>query len=90
MAVPENSTIDEPADKRSPDEKVPEVDSTHLEYSAASGLSNDDAEFVRDYPAAEHKNVFRKVDLRLMPTLMSLYLIANIDRCVCILPADRT
>jgi hypothetical protein len=90
MAVPEKSTINEPADKRSPHDKAPEVDSTHLEYSAANGLSNDDAEFVRDYPAAEHKKVFRKVDLRLMPTLMSLYLIANIDRCVGTFPAHRT
>lgn len=64
------------------DEKVPSVDSMHLEHSLASGLSQDDAIFLRDFPGAEHKKVFRKIDWRLMPMLMSLYLIANIDRSV--------
>jgi hypothetical protein len=54
----------------------------HLEDSAISGLSQDDAVFLRDFPGAEHKKVFRKIDWRLMPMLMSLYLIANIDRLV--------
>lgn len=28
----------------------------------------------------EHDKIFRKVDLRLMPMLMALYLVANLDR----------
>lgn len=62
------------------DEKVPVVDSMHFEHSLANGLSQTDAVFLRDFPETEHKKVFRKIDLRLMPMLMSLYLIANIDR----------
>lgn len=62
------------------DEKAPVVDSVHLEHSLASGLSQEGAEFLRDYPKAVHNKVFRKIDWRLMPMLMSLYLIANIDR----------
>ena len=64
------------------DEKVPVVDSMHIEQSLANGLSQNDAAFLRDFPSAEHKKVFRKIDWRLMPMLMSLYLIANIDRLV--------
>jgi hypothetical protein len=64
------------------DEKAPAVDSLHLEDFLASGLSQDNAVFLRDFPRAEHKKVFRKIDWRLMPMLMSLYLIANIDRLV--------
>lgn len=75
MAVPETIT-----NNVSADEKAPEVDSTHLEYSPTSGLSQDDAEFLRDYPKADHDKVFRNVDWRLMPMPMSLYPIANIDR----------
>lgn len=67
---------------KSADEKAPVVDSLHLEDFLASGLSQDDAVFLRDFPGAEHKKVFRKIDWRLMPMLMSLYLIANIDRSV--------
>lgn len=67
---------------KSADEKVPVVDSLHLEDSLARGLSQEDAVFLRDFSKAEHKTVFRKIDWRLMPMLMSLYLIANIDRLV--------
>lgn len=28
----------------------------------------------------EHNKIFRKVDIRLMPMLMALYLVANLDR----------
>ena len=69
-------------DSKQVDEKVPAVDSMHIEQSLASGLSQNDAVFLRDFPSSEHKTVFRKIDWRLMPMLMSLYLIANIDRLV--------
>lgn len=90
MAVSGNSAINPPANVKVFDVKVPDIDPTHLEYSPANGLSQDDAEFLRDYPASEHKKVFRKVDWRLMPTLMSLYLIANIDRCVFMLSTNES
>lgn len=77
MASPGHHT-----DSKQVDEKVPVVDSMHIEQSLASGLSQDDAVFLRDFPRTEHKTVFRKIDWRLMPMLMSLYLIANIDRLV--------
>jgi hypothetical protein len=69
-------------DDKSADEKALAVDSVHVEHSLASGLSQDDAIFLRDFSGAQHKKVFRKIDWRLMPMLMSLYLIANIDRFV--------
>lgn len=64
------------------DEKVSYVDAAHLEGSLRVGLSYDDAAFMHDMPEKAHNKAFRKVDWRLMPMLMSLYLIANLDRYV--------
>jgi hypothetical protein len=62
------------------DEKPPAIESNHLEHSLQAGLSPDDAAFLHEFPQGAHKKVFRKVDWRLMPMLMALYLIANLDR----------
>jgi hypothetical protein len=48
MTTRESGTINEPAD-----EKAPEVVSAHIECSAASGLSQNDAQLVRVFPAAQ-------------------------------------
>ncbi|KAL5340963.1 major facilitator superfamily domain-containing protein [Aspergillus crustosus] len=63
----------------SPDEK-PTVVTDHLEHSLQAGLSPEDAAFIHEFPQGDHKKAFRKVDFRLMPMLMALYLIANLDR----------
>jgi hypothetical protein len=55
---------------------------THLETHLAAGLEVQDAQFLHDFPKDKHTKVFRKVDIRLMPMLMALYLVSNLDRCV--------
>lgn len=62
------------------DEKAPVIESAHLEHSLQAGLSYDDAAFLHEFSEEDHKRAFRKIDLRLMPMLMALYLIANLDR----------
>ncbi|KAL2067198.1 hypothetical protein VTL71DRAFT_1622 [Oculimacula yallundae] len=62
------------------DEKTPQVEASHLEHSLNAGLSYEDANFLHQFPPTDHDKAFRKVDWRLMPMLMSLYLIANLDR----------
>jgi hypothetical protein len=64
------------------DEKALYVEAAHLEHSLRAGLSYDDATYVYEFSKKEHNKAFRKVDWRLMPMLMSLYLIANLDRYV--------
>ena len=66
------------------DEKVPHVESAHLEHSLKAGLSHDDASFLHEFSPEDHKKAYRKVDWMLMPMLMALYLIANLDRYVCL------
>lgn len=57
---------------------------THSEDTAdhgdSSGLTREELEFVRDYPDDKRKKILRKVDLRLVPCLTLLYLLAFIDR----------
>ncbi|KAL4866026.1 hypothetical protein BDV12DRAFT_199576 [Aspergillus spectabilis] len=62
------------------DEKPHTLETNHLEHFLQAGLSHDDAAFLHEFPPAAHKKAFRKVDWRLMPMLMALYLIANLDR----------
>ncbi|KAL4876152.1 major facilitator superfamily domain-containing protein [Aspergillus karnatakaensis] len=64
----------------SPSDEKPTIDTNHLEHSLQAGLSPEDATFLHEFPEGAHKKVFRKVDFRLMPMLMGLYLIANLDR----------
>ncbi|GKU12753.1 unnamed protein product, partial [Fusarium langsethiae] len=51
----------------------------HNEHSS-NGLSHDDAEFLRLFPEERKKAVIRKVDWRLIPMLVLLYLIAYLDK----------
>lgn len=62
------------------DEKAFNVETSHLEQSLQAGLSHEEATFVHEYPKKDHEKTFRTVDWHLMPLLMSLYLIANLDR----------
>jgi hypothetical protein len=55
-------------------------DIVHLEHHLAAGLEVQDAQFLHNFPKEQHTKVFRKVDIRLMPMLMALYLISNLDR----------
>lgn len=66
-------------DEASLSDVKPTPESGHLEY-LQDGLSQDDAAFLHEFPQTAHKKAFRKVDFRLMPMLMALYLIANLDR----------
>lgn len=58
----------------------PAVETGHLEHALQDGLSQQDAAFLHEFPQTAHRKAFRKVDFRLMPMLMALYLIANLDR----------
>ncbi|THW54977.1 MFS general substrate transporter [Aureobasidium pullulans] len=53
---------------------------TEIESFRVLGLDPDDAEFFTNYSEADRKKTFRKVDLRLVPMLSVLYLMAHIDR----------
>lgn len=64
------------------EDKLPQVESAHLEHSLKAGLSYDEANLVHDFDKKDHERAFRKIDIRLMPMLMALYLIANLDRYV--------
>uniref|UniRef100_A0A8H7N3D3 Major facilitator superfamily (MFS) profile domain-containing protein n=1 Tax=Bionectria ochroleuca TaxID=29856 RepID=A0A8H7N3D3_BIOOC len=44
------------------------------------GLDPDDADFFINYPEEKRKQIFRKIDRRLIPVLAMLYLICHIDR----------
>ncbi|KAJ8110811.1 hypothetical protein OPT61_g6440 [Boeremia exigua] len=63
-------------------EKAPRVEHDDIEQSLRAGISYDDAVYLHDFSqnTKEHNKVFRKIDWRLMPMLMALYLIANLDR----------
>lgn len=56
------------------------ADFQHLEKYMKAGLSYEDAQFLHDVPEKEQKRIFHKVDVRLCPMLMILYLISHLDR----------
>ncbi|KAJ1333223.1 MFS transporter ACS family allantoate permease [Microdochium nivale] len=59
-------------------EKAPQVrvvDDFHV-----LGLTQDDADFYNNYTPEQRKRTRRKVDIRLIPMLASLYLISHLDR----------
>ena len=52
-------------------------DLAHVETSSQVKAPVED---VIDFPHEKHVKTFRKVDLHLMPLLMALYLVSNLDR----------
>jgi hypothetical protein len=64
------------------DAKSQHIEAAHLEHSLRAGLSYDEATYVHEYDQEAHSKAFRKVDWHLMPMLMALYLLANLDRYV--------
>ncbi|KAL4897490.1 major facilitator superfamily domain-containing protein [Aspergillus ambiguus] len=69
------------------DEKIP--DPVHqedvptivtIENFRVLGLSPQDEEFYLNYPIEKRKKTMRKIDIRLIPMLAALYLVAHLDR----------
>ncbi|KAH8426022.1 putative MFS transporter [Aspergillus melleus] len=52
----------------------------HLENQPGVGISAEDAEFLSNFPEEAKKKVIRKVDMRLVPMFILLYLVAYIDK----------
>ena len=48
--------------------------------TAVTGLSSEDDVFLRDFPAEKKKRLLWKIDIRLVPMLLWLYLITYIDK----------
>ncbi|CAI6013959.1 unnamed protein product [Clonostachys chloroleuca] len=70
------------SDERNPSTATPPLDDAkvaHLEKRQQAGLHDAVTGFEGMSPE-QHSKTFRKDDLRLMPLLMALYLIANLDR----------
>lgn len=67
--------------ERSSQDVDPEKDTVvYQEMVAASVVSDNDAQFLVNFTEEQHKRVIRKVDYRLVPVLLVLYLISFIDR----------
>lgn len=49
-------------------------------YQVKPGMTADDAEWLANVPPKEQDRIFHKVDIRLVPMLALLYLIAHLDR----------
>lgn len=62
-------------------EQVPQEKDTavHNEYSRG-GLSQGDIDFVANFPEERKKKILTKVDWRLVPMLVLLYLVAYLDK----------
>ncbi|KAH8887266.1 MFS general substrate transporter [Thozetella sp. PMI_491] len=75
---------DDKDDTVAPDHKIDHVEAVssvvEIESFQVLGLAPEDAEFYLNYPAEKRKKVVHKVDMRLVPMLSLLYLIAHIDR----------
>ncbi|KAJ5321854.1 MFS general substrate transporter [Penicillium brevicompactum] len=52
----------------------------HLEDQPGHGLSSDDAEFLSNFTEEAKRKVIKKVDMRLVPMFVLLYLVAYIDK----------
>lgn len=59
---------------------VEQVDVYEYNKYAGMGLSHEEAEFFDTFPEDQRKALVRKVDLRLVPVLATLYLFSHIDR----------
>lgn len=63
--------------------ELTKLEVAHMEKSLkADSASEEAAPHPDELTKEEHDKTFRKVDLHLMPMLMALYLIANLDRQV--------
>lgn len=49
-------------------------------YQVKPGMTAEDAEWLANLPQKEQDRIFHKVDIRLVPMLALLYLIAHLDR----------
>lgn len=49
-------------------------------YQVKPGMTAEDAEWLANIPPKEQARIFHKVDIRLVPMLALLYLIAHLDR----------
>jgi hypothetical protein len=62
----------------------PDVASQHqiieLDNFKVLGLSPEDADFYVAFSSSRRKKLLRKIDIRLIPMLATLYLISHIDR----------
>jgi hypothetical protein len=62
----------------------PDVANQHqiieLDNFKVLGLSPEDADFYLDFSSSRRKKLLRKIDVRLIPMLATLYLISHIDR----------
>lgn len=67
----ERSTVPMPQNK--------ENDVSQIETSSQAKPIDDEV-VVDDVSPEQHRKTFRKVDFHLMPLLMALYLISNLDR----------
>ncbi|KAI8292867.1 Major facilitator superfamily transporter [Colletotrichum sp. SAR11_240] len=52
----------------------------HNEFQQNSGMSPEDADFLANFPEERKKKAVRKVDFRLVPMLVLLYLMAYLDK----------
>ncbi|KAI8313760.1 major facilitator superfamily transporter [Colletotrichum sp. SAR11_59] len=52
----------------------------HSEFQQNSGMSPEDADFLANFPEERKKKAVRKVDFRLVPMLVLLYLMAYLDK----------
>ncbi|POS68989.1 hypothetical protein DHEL01_v212617 [Diaporthe helianthi] len=66
--------------RRLTDDSVSAEVTTEIEGFRVLGLSSDDIEFYNGFDAEKRKRLVRKIDVRLIPVLTILYLIAHIDR----------
>ncbi|KAH8897882.1 permease of the major facilitator superfamily [Thozetella sp. PMI_491] len=63
-----------------PEGEKPGLEAVHLEHSLRAGLSYEDSLFLHNTSDKEKARIYRKVDFRLTPMLILLYLISNLDR----------
>ncbi|KAK8156531.1 high-affinity nicotinic acid transporter [Phyllosticta citrichinensis] len=56
------------------------VDYSYQQTASPNGITKEDLDFLNNFPDEKRKKILRKVDLRLMPMLTLLYLVAYIDK----------
>ncbi|KAM0527835.1 hypothetical protein ACHAPS_002452 [Verticillium nonalfalfae] len=76
------TTADRKLSVRSDAENIPPEKDTvmHTEFQHRGGMSPEDVEFLASFSDEQKKKAVRKVDLRLVPMLVLLYLMAYLDK----------